>query len=529
MQALSKISLRSLQISLIASALFTLSGCGGGSSGSSSPSRDRGDNDVVWQQGVFQPAETFANRCEIPRIGTNPFSGRPYADVKGSTLDENNWLRSWSNDLYLWYDEIVDRNPAGFDTEAYFETLKTTESTMSGTPKDQFHFLVPTDEWVAQSQSGIWVGYGLQWALLSPTPPREAVVAYTEQENAPGLPPRGARILSIDGYSIDVNTQAGVDALNAGLFPSAEGEIHQFRFRYLDGSEHEFTLTAGEVVSDPVQNIKVVDGAMGRKVGYMLFNDHIATAEKELVDGVSYLRDQGIDELVLDLRYNGGGYLAIASQLAYMIAGDMATAGRVFETLKFNDKHPETNPVTGEPLLGTPFYNETLGFSAEGGLLLPSLDLSRVFVLTGPNTCSASEAIINGLRGIDVEVVQIGDTTCGKPYGFYPADNCGTTYFSIQFQGINSKGFGDYTDGFTPAPSGDWGAEVNGCPVGDDWNHALGDVNEARFATALNYINSGSCNLYGVMSARAVEPASEQSTDFTLPKAAWRENRIYVR
>jgi hypothetical protein len=54
------------------------------------------------------------------------------------------------------------------------------------------------------------------------------------------------------------------------------------------------------------------------------------------------------------------------------------------------------------------------------------------------------------LRGIDVEVVQIGSPTCGKPYGFYPTDNCGTTYFTIQFQGVNNKGFGDFADGFIP-------------------------------------------------------------------------------
>ena len=61
-------------------------------------------------------------------------------------------------------------------------------------------------------------------------------------------------------------------------------------------------------------------------------------------------------------------------------------------------------------------------------------------MLTGDNTCSASESIINSLRGIGVEVIQIGLTTCGKPYGFYPQDNCGTTYFSIEFKGVNAQG-----------------------------------------------------------------------------------------
>jgi hypothetical protein len=73
-----------------------------------------------------------------------------------------------------------------------------------------------------------------------------------------------------------------------------------------------------------------------------------------------------------------------------------------------------------------------------------------VFVLTSADTCSASESIVNGLRGAGVTVHLVGSTTCGKPYGFYPQDNCGTTYFAIQFQGVNFLGFGDYADGFTP-------------------------------------------------------------------------------
>jgi hypothetical protein len=112
-----------------------------------------------------------------------------------------------------------------------------------------------------------------------------------------------------------------------------------------------------------------------------------------------------------------------------------------------------------------------------------------VLVITGQDTCSASESIINGLEGAGVTVYQIGSTTCGKPYGFYPQDNCGTTYFSIQFQGVNAAGFGDYGDGFSPAnttPAA--GVPVPGCSVGDDFGHALGDPSETRLATALAYL-----------------------------------------
>ena len=208
-------------------------------------------------------------------------------------------------------------------------------------------------------------------------------------------------------------------------------------------------MVAANVTSTPVQNV----GTIGRSgpVGYLLFNDHIATAEAQLIDAFGQLQAAGVSDLVLDIRYNGGGYLDIASEVAYMIAGPGPTTGQGFETTMFNDKHPNTNPVTGRPLTPVPFHTTSLGFSGPEGQPLPTLNLSRVFVLTSANTCSASEAIINGLRGVDVQVVQIGATTCGKPYGFYPDDNCGTTYFSIQFQGVNAQGFGDYPDGFSPA------------------------------------------------------------------------------
>jgi hypothetical protein len=230
-----------------------------------------------------------------------------------------------------------------------------------------------------------------------------------------------------------------------------------------------------------------------------LFNDHLATAEQALIDAVATLAGTpgGIDDLVIDLRYNGGGYLVIASQLAYMIAGSAPTVGRTFERTSFNDKYPTTNPVTGNAIEPLPFVGETVGLSVPPTTpptLLPTLGLSRVFVLTGGATCSASEALINGLRGIGIEVIQIGATTCGKPYGFYPTDNCGTTFFTVQLRGENDAGFGDYTNGFSPSGSSSSTAtSPPGCVVPDDFEHRFGDPAEARLATALYYRDNAAC------------------------------------
>jgi hypothetical protein len=245
----------------------------------------------------------------------------------------------------------------------------------------------------------------------------------------------------------------------------------------------------------------------------MLFNDHLATSEAALISGITQLlQSPGITDLVLDIRYNGGGFLDIASELAFMIAGPGPTHDQTFEKNRFNDKYPNNDPVTGDTLV-VPFHTAAYGFSAPSGQPLPHLDLPRVFVLTGGSTCSASESIINSLRGVDVGVIQIGATTCGKPYGFYPRDNCGTTYFAIQFQGVNAKDFGDYADGFVPV-----------CQVADDLAHPLGNAAEARLAAALWYQARGSCP----PGSLALESGpSLLVNDGLMVKSPWDENRIY--
>jgi carboxyl-terminal processing protease len=491
------------------------------------------------EEGVFLPANSFSASCAIPRDEINPFTGQPFNDIQGSIEDENNFLRSYSDDTYLWYDEIVDRDPALYGSPlVYFDLLKTQALTASGQAKDRFHFTIPSDEWFQLAQSGVSAGYGATFVFLSTTPPREVVVAYTEP-GSPATDPavnlvRGERILKIDGVDvINDNTQAGIDLINTALFPGATGETHSFEVGDSGSSPlRTVSITSGNVTSAPVQNVKVIPTLSG-PVGYLLFNDHIATAEQALIDAVNLLNvAPGINDLVLDMRYNGGGFLDIASELAYMIAGTVPTAGRNFETLQFNDKHPTTNPVTGQPLSPTPFHSTSLGFvdPTSAGQALPTLDLSRVYVLVGSGTCSASEAIINGLRGVGVEVILIGSTTCGKPYGFYARDNCSTTYFTIQFRGVNAMDFGDYTDGFSPLnTASNPGELIPGCSVADDFSNPLGDPVEARLAAALAYRDApGTCPAVSGRPAGSLlrSARSSANTDVIMIKNPWLQNRI---
>jgi len=192
---------------LISTAILTACGGGGGGGNASTPAAQISTPapQVGFASGTFEPYQNFEQMCENPRSGVDS-RGRAFRDVQGSTADENNWIRSWSNELYLWYTEITDVDPNSLGTEDYFDEMKTFATTPSGAPKDRFHFTIPTDEFLQQSQSGVSGGYGASFAFLSSSPPRQIVVAYTEP-NTPASNPavdlrRGASILEIDGVDL---------------------------------------------------------------------------------------------------------------------------------------------------------------------------------------------------------------------------------------------------------------------------------------------------------------------------------------
>lgn len=413
--------------------------------------------------------EALSNHCEHP-TGTQ---------VQGTLNDELRWINSYFDLVYLWYAELPKLNMADYKTPVdYFAMFKTSAITSSGRPKDQFHFTYPTEVWEAISNSGVELGYGLTWShTASGVLPRVWMVAMVE----PGSPAdlaglrRGDTLLSVNGVDMQDRTAQGVAAINAGLAPAKAGDSHQFVLTR-GGVPLPVTLTAANLAMTPVQNYQLLASNSG-VVGYLQFHDHNAVAESQLAAAFSRFKSAGVSDLVLDMRYNGGGYVVLAAELAYMIAGPDATRGKVFEQLHRNDKRPLPNPQL--------FAATAAGLSQElmkYGTALPSLGLKHVTILTTPGTCSASESVINGLRGVDIDVTLIGGETCGKPYAFKPVPNCGTTYFAIEMEGTNNKGFGDYANGFAPT-----------CKVDDDLTHEMGDPAESMLATALSYRAHGVC------------------------------------
>ena len=435
-----------------------------------------------WIPGEYYPSKNFANQCQNPR------SNSYYQDLIGTYEDENNWIRSWSHETYLWYSELPDINPSTVvNPTEYFEQMKTTAITNNGLPKDRFHYAENTAEYNQYTETGISAGYGFTYILTQRTPPRKAIIVYTQIDSPAdnvGIQ-RGAEIISIDGENLIDGDPA---VLNAGLIPSELGENHTFVIRDLNSDiNRTVDLQSSAITENPINTFGVIQ-RVNKKIGYIVLNTFAtATAEKHIFDTITYLKQNQIDELILDLRYNGGGYLAISAQLSSMIAG-IEDTNQTFTELVYNDKRGAENKAY-------PFPTQTFGIAENfsDGFPLPNLELSRVYVISSNNTASASESLINGLRGIDFEVILIGNSTTGKPYGWIPKDNCGTTYSTIQFKSANAKGFGDYAEGFIPSILDNGTDQIRGCLVYEDIKHQLSDPDEKMLATAIYHIENGTC------------------------------------
>lgn len=382
-----------------------------------------------------------------------------YAALSGICVPavEKTWLRAHLDEQYLWYRDVVETTSTAYSTpSAYFDSLLVKA-------KDKFSFTSPQAEIDAYFGSGKSFSYGYS-LLRQGTRLRVLFVEPGSPAALAGLK-RGETLAQVDGTSL---AQVANEVQFAALYPS-KAETHSFEVLDVQLKARTIAMTAATVTKSPVLDSQILTDN-GRKFGYMVFNDHIATAEAPLIAAMQKFSEAAVDDVILDVRYNGGGYLYIANEVASMIAGNRGN-DKVFEKLLYNDKN------TSSPAVTTAYFYQY----STTAVRLPSLNLPRVFVLTGSRTCSASESIINGLSPF-LQVILVGENTCGKPYGFRQRNNCKTAYFAIQFSGVNALGVGDYVNGFAPQ-----------CKVADDLDHALGNIAESRLSAALHYAKNGAC------------------------------------
>jgi carboxyl-terminal processing protease len=381
-----------------------------------------------------------------------------------SVTDQQLWLRDYFNATYFWYALSPQPNPASFaDVPSYFDALLFTGNATF--PADRYSGYESTESFNRFFGDGQTLGFGVavNGVETVANPARTLRIRYVEPQSpaaAAGLV-RGDTVVSLNGQpAADV---VAVDDFSA-LTADQVGDQLTIVVRNAAGVQRSVTLSATIFALTPVQGASVVTSSGGRKLGYVFVNNMISQALNPIDAAFTQFKAAGVQDLVLDLRYNGGGLVSTAGTLASYAAGASA-AGEPFAKLLYNDKQASTN-------------NQTFRFAN----LAQSLNASRVYVLAGPRTCSASEQLINGLRGVGIDVVAIGDTTCGKPVGFLPDAYCGTTYSIVNFESVNARNEGRYFDGFQAT-----------CTVADDLDHALGSPSEGLLVAAASHADSGVC------------------------------------
>lgn len=411
--------------------------------------------------------------------GGGDSGGQPPA-ASCNVPDRQAWVRSYFLDDYLWYRLSPSPSPTGYaDVDSYFNALlyRGGDLIPSGGgarwPADRYSGFQSTESFNRFFGDGQTLGWGVAVNGLEAVAQGQTrlFVRYIE----PGSPAastaalaggmrRGDEILSINGVPA-----ATVIANNdfSGLSASGEGASLQLSVRRGAGPATAVNLSAAIFALTPVQTIQngqVVLSQNGRRIGYVFVKDMINQVSTPLASTMTSLRNQGMQDLVLDLRYNGGGRVAIGATVASHVAGNRG-ANRVYASLLYNDRN------TGN--------NQDFLFSNPGAWA----GLGTVYVLAGERTCSASEQVVNGLRGVGVNVVLIGDTTCGKPVGFNPTDDgCGTTYSVVTFESVNAQSQGRYFDGLTPT-----------CAVAEDFSRPIGDLADPLLVTAAHVADNGSC------------------------------------
>ena len=366
---------------------------------------------------------------------------------------QNLFVRDVMSDIYFWYRELPDVDPVTFDSPAaYLEAIRYR-------PLDEtFSYIAPraaTEAFFSESQ---FVGFGFSSTFFMPGELRVTDVMPNSPARDANLA-RGDRIVEINGRAVEALHAAGeLD----GVFGPSEPGIHAEIVVVRGGTRFRARMSK-RVVTIPTVSATQVYSADGREVGYVVFRNFVTPSYEALDRAFSELRARGARDLVLDLRYNGGGLVGVAQHLASLIGG-ARTDGQVFAEYLHNDKNASLNRV--------------MRFEPKSH----ALGLERLVVITTQASASASELVINALKPF-IPVFVIGSRTFGKPVGQYQVNFCDKTLAPVSFALRNANGEGDFFGGI-PAT----------CPAADDLDHQIGDTREASLREALIVVATGRCS-----------------------------------
>lgn len=443
------------------------------------------------------------------------------------TLDNeiNEFIWRGMNYWYFWQADQEDLADDRFnDTDEFYSYLNGFNSPedlfddlvfQPGVTDDFSRYIEDVDEQL-NSFRGIRESYGISF-------PRPAVVQLNESSDdvvviigyvVPGSPAanaglkRGDLIYKVDGVQLTVDNFSAIN--NIFINPNITLEIAEIENGELVPTSGEFAMSPILLTENPVHYFDVIEEG-NKKIGYLVYNSFRDTFNGELNEVFGFFKNQGIDELILDMRYNGGGRVLTASYLASMIDGNITANSDTFTRLQYNDKRDASRgnvfTFSDEALL----FNKTTGDRQGQEDINRLTTLNKLFVLGTNRTASASELIINGLRPY-MDVILVGETTVGKNEGSITVVDSNSPFTSLDgrnknhtvgiqpivFQSFNSLEQSDYTFGFQPdIPVREIEFVDNILP--------FGDTNEPLLRAALNRIN-------GVSSKNQIRPTMNVPT-----------------
>jgi len=365
---------------------------------------------------------------------------------------------NYSRDIYLWYNQI----PAGFNAQSYADPNAIMEgirqySTEPGfsTPVDKWSFAMKKTEWDNLS-SGVSGDFGINVFFFKEGDLRVTSVERSSPAAAAGIR-RGWRITKING-STDITT-SNANFISNAVWSSSTGS---FTFVKPDGSSIDLNLKSASYQEHPVY-VDSIYTINSKKIGYFSFNSFLGDTTElynEFARVFNRFASSGITDLVVDLRYNGGGYVTVQEKLANWLAPSSAN-GQLMMKEQFNDKYTQYN---------TTDYFQKLG----------ALNLAKIYFIVSHNTASASELLINNLKPfLDVQLVG-PSKTYGKPVGFFPIPVGDWYIFPVSFRSTNKNAQGNYFNGM----------DLNN-QVADGLDKDWGDIAESCLQTVLSNITTG--------------------------------------
>jgi C-terminal processing protease CtpA/Prc len=371
----------------------------------------------------------------------------------------NQNLYNYMNDYYLWYQYLPEVNPASYvDPYVLMDDIIYKEN-------DRFSYVADREEYEAYFNQGVYAGHGISYSLDQSGKIRILFI----YEDSP-LYSEGVRrswiVNKINGTAVYTNSfdNASLNALfslvSQLMGPSTVGHTNTFEFEDPEGNLHTITSAKKKITINSVLHYDTLQ-IQGEVVGHLVFETFIDHSYDELEEAFAFFKAQGASELILDMRYNGGGTMDVARVLGSYITGP-STSGQTFVTYRFNAKLASENFA---------IYMESFS---------ESLDLDRLFVITGYGTASASESVINSLKPY-IDVLMVGDTTYGKPVGMIPQNYQDFVWVPIMFEMVNKNGEGDYYDGIPPD-----------FYVFDDPTHDFSDREEDCLQAVIQYLETGS-------------------------------------